>query len=51
MAVVSNVLVLSMCLVGDPPLATELVVGGLDRPLYVTHAPGDEARLLSLIHI
>lgn len=29
----------------DTPLTTELVVNGLSRPVYVTHAPGDSDRI------
>ena len=30
---------------GDTSLTTELVIGGLSRPVYVTHAPGDGERI------
>ena len=39
----------SLPVLGQPtPLTTELVASGLERPLYVTHAPGDVGRIFIL---
>lgn len=35
----------SLCANAQTPLTTELVVDGLERPMFVTHAPGDFERL------
>ena len=41
-------LVLAPSAGAQTPLRTKLVVGGLDQPVFVTHAPGDGQRLFAL---
>src|SRR6187401_221899 len=44
-ALLLSVLAVGVCLAVEPPLTTQIVATGLTKPLLVTHAPGDFARI------
>ncbi len=44
-ALLLSVLAVGVCLALEPPLTTQIVATGLTKPLLVTHAPGDFARI------
>jgi len=44
-ALALSFLMVGVCLAVEPPLTTQIIATGLTKPLLVTHAPGDFARI------